>query len=72
MATYGNSTDNPTPKPADLPTRRAIWIGLSFVLLLVVLISIFLIAAGRIERRNYYQPNNQSPTPAPAPAPLNP
>ncbi len=64
MATYGNSADQPPPKPADVPTRRAIWIGLSFVLFLVVLISMFFVArvAGRIERRSYYQPSNR-PTP---------
>ncbi len=73
MATYGNSADHPTPKPAGLPTRRAIWIGLSFILFLVALVFIFFAVAGHIERRNYYQPSNQYPTtPAPAPAPLNP
>lgn len=73
MATYGNPTGDPTAKPVDLPSKRAIWIGLSFILFLVALIFIFFVAAGHIERRNYYQPNNQSPTaPAPAPAPLGP
>jgi hypothetical protein len=73
MATYGNSADHPTPKPVDLPTKRAIWVGLSFVLLLMVLIFVFFVAAGHIERRNYYQPSNQSPpTPVAPPARMGP
>ena len=64
MATYGNSSDNPTPKPVDVPTGRAIWIGLSFILFLAVLIFIFFVAAGRIERRNYYPTEQPIPTDA--------
>lgn len=61
------SAYEPSEPVSDVSRRRTIKLVLGFVVVLVIMIFVFFVFAGRIERHSYYQPSNQNP-----PAPVQP